>query len=182
MRIINFIRFRLRKWLLEEITLKDYIKAGLKLGKNVSIQPGVVFDISHVWLIDVGDNVVIAPQAYILAHDTSSKKICGYTRFGKVKIENNVFIGARAMVLPNVTIGENSIIAACSVVTKSIPPNVVAAGNPAKVICTLDEYKSKVMLDFEKSPHFDRSYTINNVTELMKDEMNQSIINNGYIL
>jgi len=66
MKIINFLRARFRKWLLEEITLKDYVNAGLKLGNNVSIQPGVIFDISHVWLIEIGDNVIIAPQAYIL--------------------------------------------------------------------------------------------------------------------
>jgi len=85
--------------------------------------------------------------------------------------------------MPNVRIGANSIIASCSVVTKSIPPNVVAAGNPAKVVCTLDEYKEKVLLDFENSPQYDWSYTIGGgVTPPQKDQMNQEIIKNGYIL
>ena len=46
-RVISYIRARLRKWFLEEIWLEDYIKKGMKIGKNCSIQPGVVFDYSH---------------------------------------------------------------------------------------------------------------------------------------
>lgn len=54
-----------------------------------------------------------------------------------VVISNNVWLGSRVMVLKGVTIGENSIIAAGAVVAKSIPPNVIAAGVPAKVIRTI---------------------------------------------
>lgn len=60
--------------------------------------------------------------------------------FGKITIGNYVYIGANAVILPGVTIGDNSLIAAGSIVTKSVPSNVVVAGNPAKVICTIDEY------------------------------------------
>jgi acetyltransferase-like isoleucine patch superfamily enzyme len=56
----------------------------------------------------------------------------------KVIIEDNVFIGAHSTILKGVTIGKNSVIGACSVVTKNIPPNEIWAGNPAKFIKFLD--------------------------------------------
>lgn len=55
-------------------------------------------------------------------------------------IGDYVYIGTGAFVMPGVTVGNNVLIAAGSVVTKSIPDNCVVAGNPAKFICTLDEY------------------------------------------
>ena len=55
-------------------------------------------------------------------------------RYGKIIIGNNCFIGARSTILPGVTIGDNTIIGAGSVVTKDIPSNVVAVGNPCKII------------------------------------------------
>lgn len=68
--------------------------------------------------------------------------------FGKVKIGNYVYIGTNALIMPGVTIGDNSLIGAGSVVTKSVPPRMVVAGNPAKVICTIDEY-------YERNKQFD---------------------------
>ena len=70
---------------------------------------------------------------------TLSKK-----RFIKnVKIGNNCFIGAKAIILPGVSIGDNVIVGAGSVVTKNIPSNVVVAGNPAKIIMSIDEFTQK---------------------------------------
>lgn len=63
--------------------------------------------------------------------------------FGKVTIGDYVYIGSNSLILPGVTIGDNVLIAAGSVVTKSIPSKVVVAGNPAKIICTIDEYYNK---------------------------------------
>jgi maltose O-acetyltransferase len=97
-KMIHFARARIRKALLEEIWLEDYIKMGMQVGKNCSIQPGVVIDYSHCWLIKIGDNVTIAPQAYLLAHDASTKRINNYTKIGSVTIEDNVFIGAGAII------------------------------------------------------------------------------------
>lgn len=182
-KIINYCKVRFRKWLNEELWLEDYIKAGLKIGKNVSIQPGVIFDISHCWLIEIQDNVILAPNTYILAHDTSTKKLVGQVRLGKVIIEKNAFIGARTIVMPNVIIGENSIIGSNSVVTRNIPCNVIAAGNPARVICTLEEYRAKVEDDFARSPQYDYSYTIyGGITDEKKKQMINEIIKSGYVV
>lgn len=70
------------------------------MGKNVHIQEGVILDPGHCWLIDIGDNVTIAPRVHILCHDASTKNGIGYTKIGVVKIENNVFIGANTTILP----------------------------------------------------------------------------------
>lgn len=60
--------------------------------------------------------------------------------FGKVKIGNWVYIGSNSLIMPGVTISDNVLVAAGSVVTKSIPPNVIVAGNPAKIIGNIDTY------------------------------------------
>ena len=65
-KVFNYFRARGRKFILEEQWLEDYIKMGLKIGENCSIQPGVIIDYSHCWLITIGNNVTIAPQAYLL--------------------------------------------------------------------------------------------------------------------
>lgn len=63
--------------------------------------------------------------------------------FGKVKIGNNVYIGTNALIMPGITIGDNVLIAAGSIVTHSVPNNVVVGGNPAKVICSLENFYQK---------------------------------------
>ena len=68
--------------------------------------------------------------------------------FGKVVIEDRAYIGAFSQIMPGVTIGEGALVAAGSVVTKSVAPHTVVAGNPAKYICTTEEY-------YERSKKFD---------------------------
>ncbi len=104
--------------------------------------------------------MTIAPQAYLLAYDASTKKLIGYTKVGSIKIEDNVFIGARALIMPGVTIGENSIIGANSVITKSVPQGVVVSGNPAKVLCSVEEYLNKQQKLLDKRIKYDIEYTI----------------------
>lgn len=97
------------------------------------------------------------------------KKHLGYARIGKVIIGNKVFIGAGTIIFPNVSIGDNSIIGAGSVATRYIPANVVAAGNPAKILCTLYYYLSKHD-DFMKSkPLFGEEYTYQEIYQELKE-------------
>lgn len=92
--------------------------------------------------IFICDNVLIGPNVTI---DTGTHPIDPILRTERaqynlpVHIESNVWIGARAVILPGVTIGENSIIGAGSVVTKDIPKNVVAVGTPCKVLREINE-------------------------------------------
>lgn len=123
---------KLRNKLIKEQNLEDLVKKGLKVGKNLNMQSSCIIDNSHCWLIEIGDNVTLAPRVHILAHDASTKLALGYTKIGRVKIGNNVFIGANTTILPNVKIGNNVIIGANSLVSKDIPDNKVVARKSGK--------------------------------------------------
>jgi maltose O-acetyltransferase len=119
----------------------------------------------------------------LIAHDASTKKHLGYTKFGKIDIRENCFIGDSTIVLPNITIGSNSIIGSGSVVTKDIPPNTVVAGNPAKPICSLEAYLSKAKNHSKECAKiFDESYHIDNLDKAKRDELIASVSESiGYI-
>lgn len=156
MEMIKEIVYRLRG----EYTTKWLVKNGMIVGRNFKRLNGVILDPSHCWLIEIGDNVTMAPRVHILCHDASTKNFLNYTKIARVTIEDNVFLGAGTIVLPGVTIGSNSIVGANSTVTHDIPPNTVVAGSPAKKLCTLEEYLQKERSDFEKLPRFGKEYTL----------------------
>ncbi|EMI41654.1 transferase hexapeptide repeat containing protein [Rhodopirellula sp. SWK7] len=79
----------------------------------------------------IGDGVTIFDSDFHGIHPDQRHQLGNHS---PVSISNNVWLGSRVMVLKGVSIGENSIVAAMSVVTKDIPANVIAAGNPARVI------------------------------------------------
>ena len=159
-----------------------YHKLGIKIGKNSKIEKDVFIDPSFPWLVSIGNNVTIAPRTFILAHDGSTKKQIGYSKIGRVIIEDNVFIGANCTILPNVKIGQNSIIGAGSVVTKDIPENVLAVGNPARVISTVDEYKNKNKSMIKQFRVYENRYKRNKITEELKQEQISELTNSiGFI-
>lgn len=93
----------------------------------------VILDVCPV---HIGANCLLAPgvHIYTAAHPLSPAERAAKTEFGKpVRIGDNVWIGGKAIILPGVTIGDNAVIAAGAVVTKDIPANAVAMGNPAVV-------------------------------------------------
>lgn len=133
----------------------DYCYAhGFTSGKNFQYNSGYPIDANWPWLISVGDDVTLASNVRILAHDASTAKTGAHTKVGIVRIGNNVFIGADSIVLCNTRIGDNVIIGAGSVVTKDIPSNSVYAGNPAKFICTFEEYRNKHLSNRMTHPTF----------------------------
>jgi maltose O-acetyltransferase len=152
--------------------LDSLIKKGLKLGKDVLIVDTFFFDPSHCYLISIGDNCTICPNVRLIAHDASTKKHLGCTKFGKIDIRENCFIGDSTIVLPNVTIGPNSIIGSGSIVRKTIPPNTVAAGNPAKPVCSLEAYLTKIKgMITEDTKIFGEEYSIENLDEAKRNEL-----------
>ncbi|WP_297974551.1 DapH/DapD/GlmU-related protein [uncultured Bacteroides sp.] len=94
-------------------------------------------------LVEIGDDFISAPGSVILAHDASTFWYTGKYRVQKTKIGNRVFLGANSIILPGVVVGDNVIIGSGSVVTKDITSNSVVAGNPARVISTINEYIDK---------------------------------------
>ncbi len=163
--------------------ISSLVKKGLKLGKNISIIEDFFFDPSHCFLISIGSNTTISPNVRLIAHDASTKKILGYTKIGKIDIGENCFLGDSVIVLPKVKIGSNSIIGSGSVVTKDIPPNSIVAGNPAKVISNLDEYKNKIKNIAENKKVFDKEYHIEKLDNEKRKEIIQSIGNSiGFIV
>ena len=109
----------------------------------------------------------------MLAHDASTKKALNYTKIARVKIGSDVFVGAGTIILPGVTIGNRCIIGAGSVVTRDIPENSVAAGNPCRIIGTYDSYieKNLFKLNSGEYPVFGEEYRITSITEENKKEM-----------
>lgn len=136
-----------------------YVKRGLTLGQRVHVGPGVRLDPSHCWLITIGDDVTIAPDVNILAHDASTKAHLGYASIGTVVIGRRTFIGAGTIVLPNVNIGDDVIIGAGSVVTSDIPARTVAVGSPAHVVSTLDDFVERHRKRMTEKPLYDNSWT-----------------------
>lgn len=179
-RLLKKIIYRIRG----EYTIEQLKKMGLRVGKNFDPQLGFELDPSHCWLIDIGDNVTFAPHVQVLAHDVSMHNVLGYTKIGCVSIGNGVFIGAGSVVLPNVKIGDNSIIGAGSVVTKDVPPNVVCAGNPARVLSTLDEFIDKNRELMKKSFLYQEEYTLRgNISEAKKNQQREELKKkNGYVV
>jgi putative colanic acid biosynthesis acetyltransferase WcaF len=86
--------------------------------------------------VEIGAGAIVAQEAYLStgSHDFNHPARPLVT--GKITIGEDAFVGARAFVLPGVTIGARSVVGACSVVTRDVPENVIAAGNPCKVLRT----------------------------------------------
>lgn len=177
MSYIEFIKTKIRGTL----NLPRLKKDGLIVGKNFNAQEGVIIDPGHCWLIEIGDNVTLAPRVHILAHDASMKKFVGYAKIGRVQIGNNVFIGAGTIVLPNVVINDNTIIGAGSIVSHSLTSGIYA-GNPCKKIYEYDDWISRISEEIETKPHYDESYKIGNISSEKKNQMKKEITDYGYII
>lgn len=119
-------------------------------GSNIEIGENFFANTNLVILdggkVTIGDNVFIAPNVgiYTAGHPLDTgRRNAGLEYAYPVSIGNNVWIGAQVCILPGVTIGDNTVIGAGSVVTKDIPDNVLAVGNPCKVIRKITEEDQK---------------------------------------
>lgn len=126
-------------------TIHDYFrKQGMRIGYGCNICSNIVTPESH--LIEIGDNVTIAGNVEFVTHDNSISKVLPNATdlFGQIKIGNNCFIGARSVIMYGVTLADNTVVAAGSVVTKSFQQgNLVIGGNPAKEITTWEKFAKK---------------------------------------
>lgn len=117
---------------------------GVKIGNNCLIStrnwP------SEPYLITIGNNIQLTHGVAIYTHGGGNairKDHPDFDVFGKVVIEDWAYIGAFSQIMPGVTIGEGALVAAGSVVTKSVAAHSVVAGNPARYICSTEEYYEK---------------------------------------
>lgn len=119
-------------------------------GYNIFVGENFYCNFHNVFLdicpITIGDNCLFGPnvQLYTASHPLEPGKRNSGQEFGKpITIGNNVWIGGSSVVIPGVTLGDNVVVAAGAVVTKSFPDNVVVGGNPARIIKTIEEESEK---------------------------------------
>lgn len=169
--MLEYIKAKIRG----TMNLKKLVAEGLIVGKNFHALEGVIIDPGHCWLIEIGDNVTLAPRVHILAHDASTKIPLGYTKIGRVSIGNNVFIGVNSIILPNVKIGDNVVIGAGSIVTRDIPEQGVYCGNPCVKVADYNDWIKKQKERMHIAPKYDQNYIIDNITEEKRLQMKQEL-------
>lgn len=186
MKLIKKIQSFLKAWLGcdKGPTVEDMKKLGMKMGENCLYDVSCNFDYSHCWLIEIGDNVTFGPMTYVLAHDASTKRYLGYTKIGKVTIDDGTFVGASSIIMPGVYIGKDCVIGAYSVVTSDVPDGSVFVGNPARFVCTTQEYVEKQKKLMESVPVYDESFTLGGgITEEKKQQMLDEMKNGkGFVI
>jgi len=127
---------------------------GMYIGTDVWLPASTWVDSDYCHLISIGDHCGFGEECHILAHDAQMDEFLDAGRVGRVVIHPSCHIGARTVILPGVEIGPRTIVGANSVVSKTLPPETVCAGSPARVVCTLQEYLSKHQERLTKRPTF----------------------------
>jgi acetyltransferase-like isoleucine patch superfamily enzyme len=133
--------------------------AGLQIAKDCRVIGFPSFG-SEPYLISIDQHVTVSLGVTFVTHDggtfvfRSQPSYQKVIRYGRITIHKNCFIGTRATVLPGVEIGPNSVVAAGAVVTKTVPPNSVVAGVPARVVGTVSEYAASSL---KRCPEYDQN-------------------------
>lgn len=152
---MNFVKKILRKLLLGSKAdsgsyLRHLRRLGMEIGEGTTVYDprSTLIDETRPWLVKLGKNVQISRGVTILTHGYEWAVLKGVYgdvlgSAGMVTVGDNVFLGVNSVILKGVTIGSNTVIGAGSVVARDIPGNCVAAGNPARVLMTLEEFYEK---------------------------------------
>ena len=126
-------------------------RRGVRIGPQATVLARVQDFGTEPWLIELGTRVAIAAGVLFITHDGASRVFrdrfpdgCPFGNcFGPIRILDHSMVGAHTILMPGVTVGPNAIVGAGSVVTRDVPAGTVAAGVPARTLCTLDEYVEK---------------------------------------
>lgn len=163
MNAVTFYIYKfLSKFLGHKIIIQYYRKLGMTIGEDTHIFSRLIS--SEPFLISIGKNVTISTGVSLLTHDASVGAIVGRHVYsdivGPITIGNNCFIGANSIILPGVRIPDNSIVAAGSVVTKTVvnhltnkapqDEGIIIGGNPAVYICKTNDFLKKRKNNFLK--------------------------------
>ena len=144
-----YLKFKYEKIKKDRVALSR--KIGVRIGADCQVlaNPFAAFG-NEPWLISLGNHVDVAADVQFLTHEGGiwimrglDEKYKKLDVFSPIVVGNNVLIGMRSIIMPGVTIGNNVIVAANSIVTKNVPDNCVVGGNPAKFICSIDNFVEK---------------------------------------
>ena len=124
---------------------------------------------SEPYLVSLGDNVSVTSGVKFITHDGGMwvlrNEFPAIDIIAPIRVGNNVFIGMDSIIMPGVTIGDNCVIGAGSLVSRDIPPGTVAAGVPAKPLKTVEEYRAKALENsietYLMSPEEKKKYLLN---------------------
>lgn len=129
----------------------EYLRSrGVQIGQNVHILNSFI-DFDHGFLVSIGNNVTLT-GVRVLAHDASTQIPLGVSKVGRVEIGDDVFVGQGAIILPNTHIGSRVVIGAGAVVSRDIPDNSIAVGNPIQIVGTYDDFVEKHKKQMEERP------------------------------
>lgn len=170
LQMVQRLRGRLFRYI-QQRRLKDLRRQGLQIAEDCRLMEMPSFG-SEPFLVSIGKHVTISGRVTFITHDGATyvfRHLPGFEgviRYGRITVHENCFIGLGATILPGVTIGPNTVVAAGAVVTKDAPPNSIVGGNPAQVITEIDRYAQKVK---ETTPEFDlEAYAQDKRTELLR--------------
>lgn len=148
----------------------DYLRAsGMRIGDGTVIySPNrCLIDTTRPWMIEIGSNVQITEGVTLLTHGYDWSVIKGkygdiLGSAGQIKIGDNVFIGVNSTILKGVTIGNNVIIGANSLINKDVPSDCVVAGNPQRIISSLEDYyRKRQKAQFQEASELLKAYITN---------------------
>ena len=133
-----YVKFAIRKAIARPVQYMRYMyyrARGFDFHPTVIMERNLNLDRLYPQGIHIGKHTLVASHVTIMSHD-HCKRVGGQPYLADVRIGERCFIAVGAMILPGVTIGDEVIVGAGAVVTKNVPPNVIVAGNPARIVRT----------------------------------------------
>lgn len=144
----------------------------MHIGQGVNMPASTWIDASHAHLISIDDWCGFGEQCLILAHDAQMSEFLDVRLINKVVLHASCHFGSRTVILPGVEVGPRTIVGANSVVSRSLPPDSVCAGVPARVICSLDNYLARHRKQLARVPQFPwGEYNPDVLTPAQRDEI-----------
>jgi acetyltransferase-like isoleucine patch superfamily enzyme len=126
---------------------------GARIGEGVFLGADVYIERDFAPLLTIEDGVVLARGVSILLHDSALNNVAGAPiKFGRVTLRSHCYIGANATVLCGVEIGARAVIGACALVTRDVPPEAVAYGQPARLSGTIADLMARQSRERGVSP------------------------------